>query len=168
MKPNWVTATTAEKWAAMSLGERALHAAASCVGIRETGRNRGQQIDKWNRAAGAPLGSAWCASFVTGMATAAGCRRLPKFPARVRSWADPAFGLDRHSEPKRERLFYWLNPNKTGHIGFVTRVLPFGFFATIEGNTDDAGSREGDGVRRRVRSVKALKRHDDWGFLDLS
>ena len=47
-----------------------------------------------------------------------------------------------------------------GHTGFVEKVLQNGKIQTIEGNTNDDGSREGYKVCRRVRSITTCK-----GFL---
>lgn len=47
----------------------------------------------------------------------------------------------------------------TGHTGFVERVDGSNIH-TIEGNTNDEGSREGYEVARRVRQLKSFK-----GFL---
>ena len=54
------------------------------------------------------------------------------------------------AKPTRGCLFAYLNPDGGGHIGFVTKVV-LGVFSTIEGNTNDDGSREGYKVCRRTR-----------------
>ena len=63
--------------------------------------------------------------------------------AAVRNWARWADASGRvRSVPKRGDLFFWLNANGTGHIGFVTKADGVQF-VTIEGNTNAGGSREG-------------------------
>lgn len=42
----------------------------------------------------------------------------------------------------------------TGHIGVVEAVMADGTVITIEGNTNEAGSREGDGTYRKRRSAQ--------------
>jgi hypothetical protein len=68
--------------------------------------------------------------------------------SRFRVTADPA-------QARRGDLFAWCDRAAwRGHIGFIVRMrrTARGWLAeTIEGNTNDAGSREGDGVYRRQR-----------------
>ena len=154
-----------------SRAERALAWAASQVGVKEKGSNRGPAVEAFQRAVGLTGGGhPWCAAFV------AWCIQQAEadHPARpvagagaVRNWVKAARsqGLCR-SQPARGDLFYWLDSRGRGHIGWVTQRLPFGRFLTIEGNTDaESGSREGDGVYRRIRSVSALRRQHEGGFI---
>lgn len=67
---------------------------------------------------------------------------------------------------RRGDLFVW-NGKNGGHIGFVTAVRPNGLFTTIEGNTNAAGSRDGDGVYDRVRSLGLLQKYPRHGFIRL-
>lgn len=175
--PSPVRWLTDRQFSNLALPERALQVAASQVGVTEaTGRNDGE-VDKYLVAAGMGVGSGlpYCAAGVYWCAEQAGAD-MEKLPPRgkcaaVRNWRAWAGGhwvagwrLVRR--PKRGRLFYWLDGGK-GHIGFVVRAYP-GFFRTIEFNTNGEGSREGDGVRRRTRWTRSLKRHQFSGFIDLS
>ncbi len=54
-----------------------------------------------------------------------------------------------------------LNGHK--HTGLVETAFPNGNCITIEGNTNDGGSPEGDGVYRRTRDRKELL-----AFIDLN
>lgn len=58
----------------MRPGLIALDHARTFVGVTEQppGSNRGVLIDQWNRAAGVPVGSAWCMSFARAMFRLAG------------------------------------------------------------------------------------------------
>jgi len=47
------------------------------------------------------------------------------------------------------------------HVGIVERCDVGGLW-TIEGNTNGAGSREGDGVYRRMRAAELVSRCDVW------
>lgn len=143
--------------------------AANQVGVRETGHNRGPQVEQYLRAAGLGPGHPWCAAFVTWALVRSGVRRdaLPDRAAAVREWARWAEAQDRVSDtPARGRLFYWLRADGLGHIGFVRQVMPTGI-GTIEGNTDEGGGREGDGVYRRVRAMTRLQAFPRHGFIDL-
>lgn len=119
--------------------------------------NHGPWIKKYLETCGLPEGNPWCAAFVTyhlGEGGFAG--PWPQSKARVSAWLSMAEreGL-LASTPQRGDLFCWVNPDGTGHMGFITRVSAL-FIWTIEGNTDGAGSREGDGVYRdkRLRTSK--------------
>lgn len=157
------------------LSERAVAWAASQVGVRERGWNRGLEVEGYQEAAGLGSGGgfAWCACFVAWCLLRAGAewRELPKrgecaAVAKWRAWAKDK-GLER-SEPARGRLFFWLDRSGFGHIGFCLGPPVFGVFRTIEGNTDSgAGSREGDGVHRRFRTVSFLRRQSRWGFIEI-
>lgn len=151
--------------------ERALAWAASQVGVKEKGSNRGPAVEAYQQSVGLQGGGhPWCAAFVAWCIHQAQGRH-PALPSSgagaVRNWVKTARSQDlRRVEPRRGDLFYWLDPQGRGHIGWVTRRLPLGRFTTIEGNTDaESGSREGDGVYRRVRSVSALRRQAEWGFI---
>jgi hypothetical protein len=50
-----------------------------------------------------------------------------------------------------------------GHAGLVINVLANGSFETIEGNTNSAGSREGDSVQIKIRTM--AKRMDGLNIL---
>lgn len=149
--------------------ERALAWASSQVRARERGRNAGPEVDKYLAAAGLSPGYPWCAAFVTWCIKKIDKALMPRNGrAAVFSWAKWAEDNGRLSqEPKRGNLFFWLDRQGFGHIGFVTSVLPGGVFLTIEGNTDEAGSREGVKVARRMRTMAGLKRNHRHGFINL-
>lgn len=44
-----------------------------------------------------------------------------------------------------------------GHAGIVIEVLSNGLFKTVEGNTNAGGSREGDSVQEKLRSLKKVQ-----------
>jgi hypothetical protein len=62
--------------------------------------------------------------------------------------------------PQAGDIFVMDFGNGAGHTGIVEKVLPNGILQTIEGNTNDDGSRDGYEVCRRARSVTKIK-----GFL---
>ena len=146
-----------------------LEVAASQVGVRETGRNRGPEIDGYLRSIGLEPGQPWCAAFVAWCLMRSGVARdrLPASAGAVRAWVRWAEATDRiEAKPGRGWLFWWLNADGWGHIGFVAGGIP-GLFRTIEGNTDDAGTREGDGVRRRYRTTRSMGARHRHGYISL-
>ncbi len=158
---------------------RALEVAASQVGVMEQplGSNRGPQVDQYLKSTGTPFGSAWCAAFLywcfdqaadplgranplvrTGGVLAhwngARTRGIPRLLAE-NAIANPAL--------VRPGLIFVISHGAgTGHTGLVEGVEA-GKLVTIEGNTNDNGSREGIGVFRRFqRKINSINK----GFID--
>ncbi|MBX3095670.1 MAG: CHAP domain-containing protein [Fimbriimonadaceae bacterium] len=126
--------------------------------VRERGANRGQEVAQYLKTVGLGPGYPWCAAFVAHHWLAAGGEknRLPLRPASVCSWVRSG-GFRVTNDPgevRRADAFAWCRDNGTGHMGFIVQVIrtPVGvWIRTIEGNTNAAGSRDGDGVYRRTR-----------------
>jgi hypothetical protein len=126
-------------------------------------------VDAFLTVARTAVGQPWCAALVTWCFVRAGCdpyaetvqHGVPE-PASVASWAKWARATNCwvHT-PRRGRLFVILGKGKS-HIGFVVRDNGNGTFDTIEGNSNDEGSREGFEVCRRTRSVASVS-----GFIDV-
>ncbi|HEX2329978.1 MAG TPA: peptidoglycan-binding protein [Candidatus Angelobacter sp.] len=152
-----------------------LRFAATQVGVMEqpTGSNRGPQVDLYLKSVGAPLGSAWCAAFVyfcfqqaaIGVGTA---NPVIKTGGVLDHWNRAgAAGIPRlgHDEciatpslVKPGMIFVIINTSGTGHCGLVESVTGT-LLTTIEGNTNDNGSREGIGVfRRQKRTIASINR----------
>lgn len=159
----------------LTLSGRAIAWADSQVGVRESGVNKGKAVEAYQEVAGLGTGGGfpWCASFVYWCLIQANgdTRRLPERGkcAAVRNWvAWSNAQLLTSSIAKRGRLFYWLNADGTGHIGWCLGPSVLGIFRTIEGNTDgESGSREGDGVYKRTRTLLALRKKHKFGFIDM-
>ena len=163
------------KYSRLTLSHRAVAWADSQVGIRESGTNKGRAVEAYQAVAGLGTGGGfpWCASFVYWclIQAEADPRRLPERGkcAAVRSWATWSASHARTGQvAKRGRLFYWLNADGTGHIGWCLGPSVLGIFRTIEGNTDgEGGAREGDGVYKLTRTLAALRKKHKFGFIDL-
>ena len=149
---------TDQGYASSRPSERAIAWADSFTGERESGWNGGKFVTMLLDALSVPRGSAWCAAFASYCLTKAGVKGGPMGwrRASVKRWVDWAFHNGRlyYSSPQRGDVFAWINDNGTGHMGFVLGAPDFsGEFRTIEGNSNKAGSREGDGVYKRSRMV---------------
>ena len=151
---------------------RVLERAQRYVGVGETppGSNRGSLIDGWNRLAGVPLGSPYCASFGHAMYHAEGYELggAAYCPA-VLSW-----GRGKGFEVRRPlrgdiSLYDWDQDGTVDHFGIVEKVLALrwrggrfvGLLRTVEANTSASlrGSpSNGDGVHRRWRWVNSSTR----------
>lgn len=103
------------------------------------GSNTGPEVDAWNRAARVPVGSYWCASFVTAVWAEAGAAVPRDMPARVASWKTWA---ERHAlwrvRPSLGAAVVYGNAVRANHIGIVVRVQPQAL--SVEGNTTVEGS----------------------------
>lgn len=130
------------------------------IGEREQppGSNRGPFVDEVNRSAGAPLGSPWCASFQHWLGRQHGLK-LPN------AWSPSWFPKTNIIDEKNARAgdYYGIYSAKLGrviHIGIAQRLTDSHVLG-IEGNTNAAGSAEGDSVmlKRRLRSSLVWSRH---------
>lgn len=142
----------------MTLADRAVEIAISEVGVREVGRNRGQRIEEYLATVHLDPGDPWCAAFVAWCFARAAAERgvsspVPGVGAVNKLWRQcPATW--RQAQPTVGAIFIHFenpeNPYSHGHTGLVVSVED-SLCHTVEGNTDNGGSREGDGVYRRVR-----------------
>lgn len=133
-----------------------VHLASRFIGTRETRRNRSEWIDLFVRATGLdPAGEhPWCAAFCVWLLEqiklAFSIHRTWTRSARVADHIMYARAHDRLlSAPERAALALRAPPRS--HMAIVVGAAD-DIVVTIEGNTNASGSREGDGVYRRVRS----------------
>ena len=140
--------------------------------VREVGKNAGPDVEKYQHCVGLAKGSPWCAAFVSWCAmTSKGMGKAPKWcsgpavslfqvakgkhavcvtpvDADYQSKVKPGMVWSRAQSPEEAaaaRKGAWCQ----GHTGIVVAVDNIGWH-TIEGNTNAAGSREGDGVYRKT------------------
>lgn len=146
------------EFVAMSLPERALYRAAYAADVLKVvevprGSNCGPDVERYLRSVGVEPGEPWCAAFVSCMLLDSGAARasLPEEAASVHGWLDWATrnGFVRTS-PARGYAGLIIEGPTTGHMVLVNGLLLSGV-RTIEGNTNDDGSRDGYGVFRRSR-----------------
>ena len=123
------------------------------------GPNRGP----WPRHYTGGAEVAWCAgalrTWVRQSRAAQGLAPLGWLSLRVAEVARAAEQLGRLVTPDGVQagdVGYWLNPDRSGHI-FLVAGFDGELLVTIEGNTDDGGSREGDGVYARRRPRRGLR-----------
>jgi hypothetical protein len=141
----------------------------SQVGVRElTGRNDGVQVRAYLNATGLSEGYAWCAAFVSW------CFDQSGIDALHNAWAPAWFpagktiytkGKHNAIVPRKADVFgvYHANLKRIGHVGFIDSWPPDGdYVITVEGNTNNAGSREGDGVYRKRRPKSNIYKVSRW------
>lgn len=140
----------------------------SQIGVRErTGNNDGVDVEKYLKSVGLTKGYAWCAAFVKWCYDKAG----------VNTTGINAMALSLHDknklvyyqnkiikEPQKGDAFtlYYLKLGRIGHTGFYDGRLNDVSYRTVEGNTNEQGSREGDGVYRKYRSYRATYSINRW------
>lgn len=146
------------------LAKQTILRAKEAVGVSEDKpyRNRGKWVDVYTRFLGL-LGVPWCACFVAFKIHQAAkdlkrpCR-WPKAP-----WAAGCDAIYRWakkndlllSQPVPGCVFLVGTEKDFTHTGFVSEVI-INRVITIEGNTNNDGSREGYEVCQRVRQIREL------------
>lgn len=155
------------------LGKQTAEVAKRYLGVEEQprGSNRGPHIDDFLKFVGLPPGNPWCTAFVSYCVHKAASEigatinfpRTGWTPALL-TWARKQNRLITRNEieagvkphPGWVALIYYPNLHRVAHSGVVERNLPLGLVATIEGNTNNDGSREGYKVCRRIRRIKSI------------
>jgi hypothetical protein len=141
-------------------------------GVRETGKNAGVDVEKYLKCVALVKGNPWCAAFVSWcVMSSRGAAKPPKWcsgsavslfqMARAQK-AVCVTPVDADFKTKVKAGWVWSRAQDDaaaaaarkgvwcqGHTGIVVAVDDVGFH-TVEGNTNAAGSREGDGVYRKL------------------
>jgi hypothetical protein len=139
----------------------------SQIGVREaTGHNDGKDVEKYLRSVGLGKGYPWCAAFVHWCLDS----------ARINNTINGAAASAHNSKdlvwyhktqlkiPESGDVFtLWFNAlGRIGHTGFFHRKINSTVYESVEGNTNEAGSREGDGVYKKYRSFNATYSISRW------
>lgn len=146
-----------------------VEAARKDLGKKEKPGNTGFQdpeLEKAMKAVGWQPGWAWCASIQEKWIWEA----FPNLKQEVNGYFVPSAtatfrnlknaGYKVSMEPTVGALVYWQrmqdgNALWQGHAGVVSKVISPKEFMSIEGNTNAAGSREGDSVQEKSRQVRS-------------
>jgi len=131
------------------------------LGVREaTGNNDGYHVEKYLASTQLGPGYAWCAAFVNWSV-----RKCGVIGPQAAAWSPSWFPAERlnHGPPKPGDVFgiYFPSKNRIAHVGFIDEVKE-NHYVTLEGNTNDVGSREGDGVYRKYRIKKQVSATANW------
>jgi lysozyme family protein len=167
--------------ATSDLLSKAVSVAATQIGVLEQpiGSNCGPQVEQYQAAVGVDKGEPWCAAFAFWCFQQAAISLKRANPIIRTGSVVEHWNLAREkgvpvvmTEAARQNpellrpgmLFIMATGGGTGHTGIVERIIG-GRLVTIEGNTNDTGSREGIGVfRRSTRNICSINR----GFIDYS
>lgn len=127
------------------------------IGTREaTGNNDGREVALFLQSTGLDEGYAWCAAFVNY------CLEQSGIKTDKSAWSPSWFSkskliYQRNTIMIRKPLpgdvfgIYFLKKKRIAHVGFIHHWTDGAGVVTVEGNTNKAGSREGDGVYRKWR-----------------
>ncbi|WP_166922451.1 CHAP domain-containing protein [Flavobacterium poyangense] len=150
----------------MTLPEKTLEIATAQIGVEEMPRNSnaGPEVEIYLRSVGLDKGHPWCMAFVYWCNQKASQQTNQKNPLKKTAGV-----LDQYNSrpllvqktPQRGDVFIMNFKNGTGHTGFIEKITGNTAF-TIEGNTNNSGSREGYKVARRKRDLTNMT-----GFLRL-
>jgi len=152
----------------------ALDIARTQIGIRETAPNRGPEVERYQASVGLFPGQPWCVAFVYYcfdqaskrielpnplVRTGSVIRHFDRAPEKAKLLPNAV----EEGDVKPGAIFCIDHGNDRGHCGIVLIVEENGL-QTIEGNTNAAGIRDGEGVYRRTRRVTEV----NLGYLDYS
>lgn len=144
------------------------------IEVRENGFNKGVEVEMFQKAVdGKAQGEPWCMAFsqfvVKQVCTLLGVENpLPQVAGEhcMSVWSGTP-GVYRNQEGGRGHMPIWNKKGtSSGHTGLSVDQGKF-YFNTIEGNTNKAGSREGDGVYRKKRAMTSPGSLQLKGFIDL-
>lgn len=139
----------------------------SFIGVREkTGKNDGPEIKMFLAHEGLAEGFAWCAAFASFCLDSAG------FENTINAWSPTAHNRDAliynkgkfvgTPEPGHVFTIYYPKKKRIGHTGFYDGWADERIIQTVEGNTNDRKSREGDGVYVILRPIGTIHSISSW------
>lgn len=141
-----------------------IETAQSQIGVREyTGNNDGVQVELYLKVSNLNKGNPWCAAFV------AWCYKQCGISAPVSGYSPLWFrsnaviyrrGLGQsfyNSNIQCGDVFgiYFPDMKRIAHVGIIESINR-NYITTVEGNTNDMLSRDGDGVYRKRRQVRQI------------
>ncbi|MGV3508178.1 MAG: CHAP domain-containing protein [Sphingobacteriaceae bacterium] len=140
------------------------------LGVKElSGKNDGTEVEKYLRYVGLKKGNPWCAAFVCWALGEAGISN-PKsgwspelFPASKVIWQRSRSLNAGFENPQAGDVFgiWFSDKGRIAHVGFIDS-WDGKWMISVEGNTNEAGSAEGDGVYRKRRLCSSLYQVSDF------
>jgi hypothetical protein len=138
------------------------------IGIREaTGHNDGDRVELYLASCGRKAGDAWCAAFVNWCLEVNNASRAesgwsPSWHPKSKLIYRPSAGINKATPQPGDVFGIWFTKLKRiAHTGFIHAWGPE-VTITVEGNTNEAGSREGDGVYRKRRLTRQIHSVSNW------
>lgn len=139
-----------------------LEVAESQLYVREaTGNNDGKEVERYLRTTGLGKGYPWCAAYVAWL------HEEVNVPNPASAWSPSWFTSNvvyRRHQPRIQAFtsrpgmvfgLYYEHLKRVGHVGIIVQEQKL-HYITNEGNTNGAGSREGDGVYQKIRRKESI------------
>lgn len=145
----------------MTLSEKALEVAIGEDGKQEIpkGSNWGEHVQKYLASVGITFPASWCCAFVYWSFEQAAIQMGVKNPLFKTGGVINLYNhsqANRRSTPMKGDVFIMDHGHGLGHTGMVIDVQG-DYVYTIEGNTNDTGSREGFEVCKKKRIITSIK-----------
>jgi hypothetical protein len=144
-----------------TLGQQALEIAISQIGAEEEprGSNWGEPVKSYLASVGIGFPASWCMAFMYWCFNAAAKEFKIKTPlfktgGVLKAWQKAPAAV-KVTDPQPGDIFIQDHGHGLGHTGIVEKV-DGEYVHTIEGNTNDTGSREGYEVCRRIRKKTSI------------
>ena len=137
----------------------------SQIGVREkSGKNDGPAVKMYLSTVGLSEGYPWCAAFVKWNLLNAGYTQAKAINGMALSChrKDRLISNKDNLEPGDVFTLYYAKLGRIGHTGFFDKRISSSIYRSVEGNTNEAGSREGDGVYAKYRSFRATYSFSRW------
>lgn len=129
------------------------------IGVRElSGNNDGARVEAYLKVTGLRKGNPWCAAYVSWVYRQAG------FAAPASAWSPDLFPASRITKdvlPGNVLGIFFPEMPRIAHVGLIIKQ-DGDWIVSVEGNTNVAGSRNGDGVHLRRRHHRTVYRIADW------
>ena len=144
-----------------TLGKKTLEIAISQLGVQEIPKNSnaGPAVEKYLKSVGLGKGYSWCMAFMYWCAKEASTQLGVLNPLFKTAGVLAMYNKEQHlivTIPQPGDIFIMDFGKGQGHTGIVEKVEN-NTVHTIEGNTNDEGSREGYEVCRRERKISTIK-----------
>lgn len=149
------------------------------VGVKEETANSGERVDQYLASVKINFPAYWCAAFVHWSHRQCGNVLEParEFAMAARFARERVVfkkgDLDKYQTTRDGHVLqristdgdvftlYYANLGRPGHCGIIVGEDD-DYVTTVEGNTGDGGSRNGDGVYRRMRDKETLWTVSNW------
>ena len=139
--------------------DRIIAIAASQLGVKElTGNNDGVAVESYLAVTGLKKGYPWCAAYVSWVYRKAG------FAKPNSAWSPDMFPASRITKDALSGNLigiYFPELKRIAHVGILVKQEG-NYMVSLEGNTNIAGSREGEGVYLKRRHFRTIYRMADW------
>lgn len=130
------------------------------------GSNWGYPVSKYLKSVHVTTPAPWCAAFVHFCLDSAGIKTpITAYSPSAQNLKNTIYINNKwYKEPESGDVFtiYFPSMGRIGHTGFIDRKINESVCETVEGNSNNAGSREGIGVFRRKRPVHTLHSITRW------